>query len=355
MERILKQSTATTLLLGPFVDETDGRTAETALTISQADVLLWKEGGTTLAQKTESTSCTHRSNGLYTCPIDTTDTNTLGILTVSVDASGALPIRMDYFVVAATVYDSLKGNTGTGLRADAVAISGDTTAADNLELALDDTAGAVPWFGVVDQGTAQSASATGVVLRAAAAFADDTLIGAVIAVFGSTQGYWQTRIITDSALSGDTVTVDTWTVTPSGTITYKIFAAPPASASSVPAVNVTQWGGAAIATPSVAGVPEVDLTHVAGATTNVAALATNVDAILTDTAVIGATGAGLTSLATQASVNTIDDFLDTEIAAIKAKTDSLTFTVANVLDANIQRINDVAVTGDGQPGTEFNV
>jgi hypothetical protein len=39
--------------------------------------------------------------------------------------------------------------------------------------------------------------------------------------------------------------------------------------------------------------------------------------------------------------------VDTEVAAIKAKTDSLTFTVANVLDANIQRINDVAVLGDG--------
>lgn len=38
---------------------------------------------------------------------------------------------------------------------------------------------------------------------------------------------------------------------------------------------------------------------------------------------IGANGASLTSLATQASVNTIDDFLDTEIAAIKAKTDNL--------------------------------
>lgn len=38
---------------------------------------------------------------------------------------------------------------------------------------------------------------------------------------------------------------------------------------------------------------------------------------------IGATGSGLTSLATQASVNTIDDFLDTEIAAIKTKTDFL--------------------------------
>jgi hypothetical protein len=48
-------------------------------------------------------------------------------------------------------------------------------------------------------------------------------------------------------------------------------------------VDTIQWLGTACAAPSVAGVPEVDLTHVAGATTNVAALATNVDAILTDT------------------------------------------------------------------------
>jgi len=47
--------------------------------------------------------------------------------------------------------------------------------------------------------------------------------------------------------------------------------------------NVTTWLGTAAATPTVAGVPEVDVTHVGGATTNVAALATNVDAILTDT------------------------------------------------------------------------
>jgi len=105
--KLLRQSTATTLLLGPFVDETDGQTAETGLTISQADVLLWKEGGTTLAQKNEATTCTHRSNGLYTCPLNTTDTNTLGILTVSVDESGALPVRHDYQVVPANVYDAL--------------------------------------------------------------------------------------------------------------------------------------------------------------------------------------------------------------------------------------------------------
>ena len=43
----------------------------------------------------------------------------------------------------------------------------------------------------------------------------------------------------------------------------------------------------------------------------------------------------------------------TEITAIKAKTDSLTFTVANNVDANIQRVNDVAVTGTGAPGSEW--
>ncbi|SOD41317.1 hypothetical protein [Nitrosovibrio sp. Nv4] len=56
---------------------------------------------------------------------------------------------------------------------------------------------------------------------------------------------------------------------------------------------------------------------------------------------IGATGSGLTSLATQASVNIIDDFLDTEIAAIKAKTDSLTFTDAGKVDATLQTAADL--------------
>lgn len=110
--RFLKQSTAATLLLGPFLDETDGKTAETALTISQADVLLWKEGGTTLAQKNEATACTHRSNGLYTCPIDATDTNTLGVLSLSVHESGALPVRHDFIVVPSNVHNSLITNTG---------------------------------------------------------------------------------------------------------------------------------------------------------------------------------------------------------------------------------------------------
>jgi hypothetical protein len=102
----LKQSTATTVVLGPFVDSADA-SAETGLTISQSDVLLWKEGGTTLAQKNDATSATHRSNGLYTCPLNTTDTNTLGQLIVSVGEAGTLGVRHDFMVVTANVWDSL--------------------------------------------------------------------------------------------------------------------------------------------------------------------------------------------------------------------------------------------------------
>lgn len=63
-------------------------------------------------------------------------------------------------------------------------------------------------------------------------------------------------------------------------------------------------------------------------------------------------------LATAAALATVDDFLDTEIAAIlaavdtevgdiKTKTDQLTFTTANQVDANVQSINDTALQGDG--------
>ena len=59
----------------------------------------------------------------------------------------------------------------------------------------------------------------------------------------------------------------------------------------------------------------------ASVSADVAAVKVDTAAILLDTAEIGAAGAGLTALATQASVNTIDDFLDTELAALLALLD----------------------------------
>lgn len=48
-----------------------------------------------------------------------------------------------------------------------------------------------------------------------------------------------------------------------------------------------------------------------------------------------------------------DNVTDTAVA-IKAKTDSLTFTVAGEVDSNVQSVNDVTITGDGST-TPFNV
>lgn len=102
----LKQSTAVTLKIGPFLDDTDGKTAETALAIAQADVRLSKNGSD-IAQKTEATSCTHDELGIYGCPVDDTDTATLGRLQLWVHESGALPIWHEYTVLPANVYDSM--------------------------------------------------------------------------------------------------------------------------------------------------------------------------------------------------------------------------------------------------------
>jgi hypothetical protein len=55
-----------------------------------------------------------------------------------------------------------------------------------------------------------------------------------------------------------------------------------------------------------------------------------------------ATTTQLTTVETK--IDTIDDFVDTEISAIKAKTDQLSFTVANQVDAN-------ALTGGGGGGS----
>jgi hypothetical protein len=109
-----------------------------------------------------------------------------------------------------------------------------------LTAAYDGTAVAQPQYNIVDQGTAQGATGTTIVLRSAAVFADDTPIGMTVLAFGSTQGYWQARVINDYVLATDTATVTTWTVTPSGTITYKVFGTAPVSISALTATQASQ-------------------------------------------------------------------------------------------------------------------
>lgn len=110
--RFLRQSTSVDVPIGPMLDETDGRTAETALTITQPDIRL-KKNGANWAQKNAAQTLTHEENGYYEVTLDATDTNTVGLLRLAVNESGALPIWEDFMVLPANVYDSLIGGSDT--------------------------------------------------------------------------------------------------------------------------------------------------------------------------------------------------------------------------------------------------
>lgn len=107
----LRQSTASQEVpLGHFVDDTDGKTAETALTIANTDIKVWKAGATTLANK-NSGGATHISGGIYYAVLDATDTDTIGPLVLFVAVSGALAVRLECEVLDEAQYDALFGTT----------------------------------------------------------------------------------------------------------------------------------------------------------------------------------------------------------------------------------------------------
>lgn len=120
--------------MGHFVDSTDGNTEETALTIANTNIKIWKMGATTLANK-NSGGATHISNGIYYAVLDATDTDTLGTLVIFIHVAGALPVRVECEVLAANVYDSLVAATDK-LEADTMQFGGNAINDYSAELLL---------------------------------------------------------------------------------------------------------------------------------------------------------------------------------------------------------------------------
>lgn len=143
--------------------------------------------------------------------------------------------------------------------------------------------GAYPALGIIDSGTAQAATSTTLQLRSAAAFADGTLVGAVLTAFGTTQGYWQSRVINSNVSSTDTATVDAWNVTPSGTVTYVLFASPPASASLLPNVNTSTISANAVNASALATDAVTEIQAGLGTTANQSTIISGIAAVQADT------------------------------------------------------------------------
>ena len=104
MTQILKQSTAVDVLIGPFVDLTDGATAEAG----ESPSVELSKNGQTLAAKSDATTPAYDDLGYYNCELDATDTNTVGTMILAVAATAsALPVRHEFQVLEEAVYDRM--------------------------------------------------------------------------------------------------------------------------------------------------------------------------------------------------------------------------------------------------------
>lgn len=303
----LRQSTASqSVLIGPFVDSTDGATAETGLTIANTDIRISKNGANIVAKN--SGGATHDEAGWYSITLDATDTDTVGRLQVHCKMSGALMVHAEFHVLEEAAFDALFAAsapgpvtssdlpanfgdlsiTATTGRVDVASIEG-SDATDQINAACDTalTDYDAPTKAELDAGFAALNDPT------AAAIADAVL---------------------DEALSGHTT---------AGSL------------------------GKAVADI------ETDATAILADTNE---LQTNQGNWLTATGFSTLDAAGVRTAVGLASANldTQLSTIDTVADGIKAKTDLLTFTVSGVVDSNLQRINDVALTGDGS-GTPFDV
>jgi hypothetical protein len=92
--------------VGPFVDEADGYTLETGLTIPNTEVLLSKNGGA-FSAKNDTTALSHDANGMYTCDLNITDipADFVGTIEISVKNSGARIVTRQIQVMSERAYD----------------------------------------------------------------------------------------------------------------------------------------------------------------------------------------------------------------------------------------------------------
>lgn len=311
---ILRQSTAIDVLIGPFVDSSDGATPETGLTI---DVEVSKNGEA-LAEKSDITAPTHDGgqevDGYYNCELDATDTNTVGTLTLACFASGALSVRHDYVVVEEAVYDLFFAASATGQVTVASIANGAITAAAIATGAIDADAIA---DGAIDAGAFAAGAITASAIAADAIGASELAADAVAEIADAvwdedatahqTQGTFGQAIgdpvadtntiykavVTDA--TGATVGVDVAAVLDDTGTSGVALANDSITAAKIANGAIDAATFAADVDAEILSYLVDDATRIDASSLNTATV-TTIPAILVDTAEIGAAGAGLTAI-----------------------------------------------------------
>ena len=188
-------------------------------------------------------------------------------------------------------------------------------------------------FGIIDAGTAQAATGTTLQIRSAATLADGEAVGATAVIASATTGALQGRVVTANTGSTDTLTVDTWTTTPTGTIVYDVFAGSPASTTVLPPVNATQFAGQTIT--AAAG---VTLPSSVASPTNITA-----GTITTVTNLTNAPTAGDLTATMKTSVTTAATAATPTAAAVTGAVGSVTGNVGGNVTGSVGSLTTTAI------------
>jgi len=125
--RDLKEDTAVTKIVGPFIDSA-GVLAETALDVTTIDCNLYKNDATKVDLDPGLTAadgindCVHVEDGYYSLELTETDTSTAGYLRITFSVANVLIFHEDFNVLPANIYDS-KYSTDK-LQVDVVQVEG---------------------------------------------------------------------------------------------------------------------------------------------------------------------------------------------------------------------------------------
>lgn len=282
----MKRNTASQVIGAQMVSATDGSAFSGAVTVSVTG-----DGGTQATGSVGSGACTHEGNGFHTYVPAQAETD-YDHVAFTFTGSGAVPATVQVFTSSPQTGDAfarLGAPAGASVSADVAAVKAETATivADTNELQTDWANG-----GRLDLILDARASQVSV----------DTIDGIV-----------------------DAILVDT--------------------------AEIGLAGAGLTVLATAAALATVD---------------TVVDSILVDTAEIGTAGAGLTALASAANLATVqtsvddlptnaelatalgtaDDAVLAQVALVKAKTDSLTFTVAGQVDANVTSISSSTAAAD---------
>ena len=336
----LKQSTAVVIPFGPFEDKTDGVTHETglvsALDHASTGIMLSKNGGTMAVRHATVTASVYDAHGCYKVTLDTTDTNTLGSLRVIyTDPATCCPVWQDFKVITAVAWNNFCATSGGSLPNAAADAAGGLPISDTGGLDLD-----VKLANTNEVTTARMGALTDLIDGGRL----DLLVDGIKAKtdnLPSDPADQSLIIAATDAIKGDTaaILVDTGT-TLDGRIPAALVGGRMDSSVGAMAANVVT--ASALATDACDEIvdavwdEDVDTHHQTAGSAGKKLDDAGGAADPWATALPGAYGAGtagkivgdninatISSRATQTLVDAIAGYVDTEVAAIKAKTDNL--------------------------------